>query len=85
VVENRLTALEKAKGVSGPSFSISWRQLYASGCCSRHQRHDARRTSLRRNAYVTAYLDGTLDEDAAQLIVVLNDRDTALVLKLALT
>lgn len=32
-----------------------------------------------------AYLDGTLDEDAAQLIVVLNDRDTALVLKLALT
>lgn len=32
-----------------------------------------------------AYLDGTLDEDAVQLIVVLNDRDTALVLKLALT
>ena len=32
-----------------------------------------------------AYLDGTLEEDAVQLIVVLNDRDTALVLKLALT
>lgn len=32
-----------------------------------------------------AYLDGTLNEDAAQLILVLNDRDIALVLKLALT
>lgn len=32
-----------------------------------------------------AYLDGTLDEDAAQLIVVRNDRATARVLKLALT
>lgn len=32
-----------------------------------------------------AYLNGTLDEDAAQLIVLLSDRDTALMLELALT
>lgn len=38
----------------------------------------------RGHHYVMSYLNDTLDLDAAQLVVVLNDRDTAVLLKLAL-
>lgn len=39
----------------------------------------------RGHHHVMSYINDTLDHDAAQLAVVLNDRDTAMLLKLSLS